>query len=583
MIEATSKRNQRLNRMTKFRSIYMGAPADIARGVRGEVANAALISHSRQFARALHRVTDRVHCHVGSCLGNSTMVLGRTGNIVIDTGDCVEQSAMQQQDFRAVSDRPVSALIYTHSHYAMGSRTYVPQEREGQVPVWAHKDMMRTLARTLSDVQAALTRRASIQFGLYLPDQGEDAMPSHGIGPFLFELDKYQPTTGFVRPTNLVGDGDEAEIDGVRFQFFDAPGDTYDSLLIWLPEEGIAVNNVAWPALFNIYTLRGETFRNPADLVRGLDQLLAMRPRHLVGVHGLPISGEKEIRRCVTDYRDAIQYLYDQTVRGINLGMSADELVDYVRLPEALAQSRLTREFYGEASFHVRQIYHGLMGWFGNDTVELHRVPPDDRAVRMVALAGGPQYMQASVEQALERQEYAWAAELAGYLVRAYPECAHYRQLKARGLRAMGQATSAANSRAWYLTQARELEGSADTSRIPVNFVNAALVAQFPPQTYVNALRFRLDPALSGAGASSVDLRFTDVGFACRLLLRNGVVVLAPVDDASPDAGIDMSFSLWASLVGGEAKADEVAESEAVRLTGDARLGRAVLDAAQGK
>ena len=560
-------------------SAYMGAPVEIRTGPNGEIARAELIHHGEQFTRQVHRVRDGVFCHVGSCLGNSTLIEGKTGNIIVDTGDCIQQSQEQQEDFKKVSDRELSALIYTHSHYALGSRTWVSAERQGQIPVWGHRDLLKVMSRTVGDLYPFMIQRVCMQFGLYLPEHGPDAMPNEGLGPFFFPLSRYTPTGGFVPPNHAIDDGQEAEIDGVRFQFFHTPSDSDDTILIWLPEHRVAINNLAWPVMFNIYTLRGEMFRNPLALLPGIDRMIALRPEHLVGVHGVPISGEAAIQQALTEYRDCIQFTYDQTVRGINMGLSPDELVDFVQLPPALAHGRLTGQFYGELSFYVRQIYCGLVGWFGNDTVELHPVRKADEAQRLIDLAGGRERMLAQAQTALQAREFSWAAQLATYLVRTDASDAAARQLKADALRAMGQITTAANTRSWYLTQARALEGQVDTRKVPVNLVNPQMVRSLPPLAYVNALRFKLDPALSAHGSKRV--RFTlsvspEQVLSQDLVLRHGVVTLEAPVTASGDASISLNMDEWSQLVGG-GKTLEALLAQGITLEGDQELAMTIL------
>lgn len=563
--------------MTSTTSPYMGAATDVATAANGEVANARYLAHGAQFRRQVHAVAPGVWCHVGACLGNSTMIEGKTGIIVVDTGDCIEQAQMQQEDFRKITDKPLSALLYTHAHYIFGSRAWVPPEAEGKVAVWAHPDLMLNMSRMVGDLSPFIVRRAAIQFGLFLPRDGADSMSNQGIGPFMFELDKYQPTTGFVRPTQTAADGQDAEIDGVKVQFFHAWGDTEDTFLIWLPQTRTVINNIAWPAMFNIYTLRGETYRNPIELLRGLDKILELAPDHLVGVHGVPIVGREKVAQAVTEYRDTIQYIYDQTIRGINAGLSPDELVQFVRLPASLTDGLLTGQFYGELPYHVRQIYAGMVGWFGNDTVELHRPAPADQATRLVAMAGGPEKLSIQVREALGKREFAWSAQMATWLLQAGHATPEYRQLKADALRAMGQVTTAANTRSWYLTQARELEGKTDTRVMPVRFINAGMVKQMPPRTYVNGLRFLLPPQLSAQGEKLIHLRFTAPDVAFSLRLRNGVVMIEPGAAGTADATVAMSFDAWARLVGRATKAGELVAGGEITLAGDPALTAAVL------
>ena len=559
-------------------SAYMGGPVEVVTGARGAIVNKSFAKHAEQFERKAHKVAEGVWCHVGACLGNSTMIEGKTGVIIVDTGDCVEQSVMQREDLMKVCDKPLSALVYTHGHYVFGSRTWLPLEQEGKVPVWSHPGMMLNMSRMIGDLSPFMMRRVAIQFGLHLPVDGPDSMPHMGLGPFFYELDKYKPTTGFVRPTHSTTDGKIEEIDGVQVQFFHAWGDTDDTVLIWLPETRTVINNIAWPAMFNIYTLRGEVFRNPIELLRGLDKMLELQPDHMIGVHGVPISGREEIAKAVTEYRDTIQYIYDQTIRGINQGLSPDELVQTIRMPESLAKGRLTGEHYGELPFHVRQVYAGMVGWFGKDTVDLHPVAEPEEARRIVALAGGEDAFMTAAQASMEKNEYAWVAQMATWGIKnAGPKATAFRQLKADALRAMAQATTAANTRSWYLTQARELEGACDTMVTPFKIVNAAMVKQMPPRTYVNGLRFSLPPTLSAGGDKTLHLRFTQPDADFTLTLRNGVVVIKDAAPAKADASITMGFEAWARLIGREATGAELLASGAAQASGEAALIAAVL------
>ncbi|HMV01563.1 MAG TPA: alkyl sulfatase dimerization domain-containing protein, partial [Rhodocyclaceae bacterium] len=402
-----------------------------------------------------------------------------------------------------------------------------------------------------------------------------DSMPNQGLGETFFPLDRYKPQPGFVRPNRLIDDGQSEHIDGISFQFWHAPSDSDDTLLIWMPDDGVVINNIAWPVMFNIYTLRGEMFRNPTRLLPGLDRILELQPRHMVGVHGVPISGVADIQRAVTEYRDCIQFTYDQTVRGINLGLSPDELVRFVKLPKALTEGRLTGQFYGELSYYVRQIYAGLVGWFGSDTVELHPLPEQESARRWCELAGGTDAVLAKAQQAMTNKEYQWAAELATQALRAGRAGDQARQTKADALRAMGQVTTAANTRSWYLTQARELEGTVNTQKLPIRFVTAATVRQMPVATYVNAMRFRVDPALSANAERTLHLSIDASDFT--LTLRHGVVTVSSGLSAQADASVRLGMDSWAPLVAGDVQDLGTLPANALTLGGDSALGLSVL------
>ncbi|MEZ5219429.1 MAG: alkyl sulfatase dimerization domain-containing protein [Ilumatobacteraceae bacterium] len=126
--------------------------------------------------------------------------------------------------------------------------------------------------------------------------------------------------------------------------------------------------------MFNIYAIRGEEYRDPRVVVQGIDHVRGLGAEYLVGTHGPPISGAARIDDEVTRARDAIQFIWDQTVRGLNRDLTAGELIEFVRLPSCYDASYLTQQLYGLAEHHTRQVHTGLRGWF--DGFEADLFPP---------------------------------------------------------------------------------------------------------------------------------------------------------------------------------------------------------------
>ena len=126
-----------------------------------------------------------------------------------------------------------------------------------------------------------------------------------------------------------------------------APSDANDSITIWFPEIEVCVNNLLWPTLFNVFAIRGEEYRDPRILIEGIEQMTALGAEHLVGVHGPPLSGSQQIRDDLTQYRDSIQFMWDQTVRGINKGFTLSEITELVQLPQKYENRYFTQQFYG--------------------------------------------------------------------------------------------------------------------------------------------------------------------------------------------------------------------------------------------
>ncbi|MEM7287635.1 MAG: alkyl sulfatase dimerization domain-containing protein, partial [Actinomycetota bacterium] len=273
----------------------------------------------------------------------------------------------------------------------------------------------------------------------------------------------------------------------------------------------------------------------------------------LVCAHGPPMSGADRIRTEATDYRDSIQFLWDQTVRGINRGLSTDELTSFVQLPDHFADSWLTRQWYGLAEHHVRQIHNGLRGWFDSDETKLLPLPPVERCRRLVAGFGGADQVRVQARAALDDLDLRWALELAGWLVRLETDdrgradagTPEDRRLLASVLREIAQRTTASNIRDWCLTRALELEGELDLSRHRRHRFAAGAVMSAGPAATIHALRVLVDP--DEAGRRTEHLRFVVGEEACGLRLRNGVAV--PTDGAGAELEVSLDHRTLAALM----------------------------------
>ncbi len=102
--------------------------------------------------------------------------------------------------------------------------------------------------------------------------------------------------------------------------------------------------------------------------------------------HTTPIVGSEAVRQALTDYRDAIQFVHDQTVRYINKGMHPDEIAQRVKLPEHIARQSYLNPIYGTVPWSVKGLYSGYVGWFSHDVVELSSLTPREEGRRMVDL-----------------------------------------------------------------------------------------------------------------------------------------------------------------------------------------------------
>ena len=524
-----------------------------------------MIEHRTRFERRLHEVTDGVWCVVGNGLSNQTFVEGPDGLIVIDTGDSTEEMAWALAQVREHTDAPVVGAIYSHFHYVGGTQALVDSGASPTIPIWSHAGLMANRSRQAGEVGPVSLYGLVHQFGLLLPADGPDALVSAGIGP-AFRIPENAPfTEGFLPPTNTFDEAVTISLAGLAVELTPAESDATDSITIWFPELSLCVNNLAWPALFNVFAIRGEEYRDPGILLAGLDHMIGLGAEHLVCAHGPPISGVEYVRTELTRSRDAIQFMWDQTVRGVNKGLAHGELAEFVRLPAAYGDSYFQSQLYGLVEHHVRQIHTGLRGWFDGDTAQLFPVPPIERAQRLIDGFGGPDEVRRQADDALADDDMRWALELATWLVRVDPDHTDDRRRLATALRTIGRRTTAANIRNWCLTRARELDGDLDVTRFRRHRFVEERIATADASEIIHILRVMLDPDRCGNADRHVRIEFPDG--AAGLHVRNGVA--APTDGAEADVILTIDRRPWGDVLNGRRTIADVLATDEARA-GDA-------------
>jgi len=530
----------------------------------GQIAHRDHVAQNEVIARHFYEVTKGVWCLVGNGLSNQTFIEGPEGIIAIDTGESTEEMREAIVELRRVTDRPIVAVLYTHFHYVCGTEAVFEDGAPQDIPIWAHEKVVFNRDRTATEIAPAYGRGLAEQFAMLLPADGPDACVNIGLG-FFYRNPAHAPFTSvFVHPTHTFGESARIEVAGLPIEVTHAPSDADDSVTYWFPTLGVAVNNLVWPVLFNVFAIRGEEYRDPQVLLAGIDHLLSLGADHLVAAHGPPISDRDIIEERVTRYRDSIQFLWDQSVRLTNRGLLSADLGLAVQLPPEADADNLTAERYGVSEHHLRQIRSGLFGWFDGDESQLFPLPTGERARRLVEGFGGAQIVRQQAIRALDDDDLRWGIELATWLVRSGDE-PDDRALLARGLRMVAQRTPAANIRSWCLTRALALEGAIDTSRLYRHRFSKAQVISSEPDHCVPILRVLVDPEL----AHGIDIRLAwdfGSGVVVGLHLRNSIAYVN--DGVEADAVISCSPQVWADLLTNRTSLSQVLADGSLTVTG---------------
>ncbi len=509
----------------------------------GDVATVAdLVAHSAEFERGVVEVTDGLHVAIGYGLANSIMISGDGCRIIVDTTESAEAAAAAKAALDAVDDSPVAAIVYTHNHadHVFGAGVFAGDD--DHVEIYAHETTADHLDRVLNIVRPILTVRSARMFGSHLDAAG---LVNAGIGPFL-GLDA-DSTITVRRPTVTFSDTLTTEICGVELELVHAPGETDDQIFVWLPgKRALLPGDNLYKTFPNLYTIRGTPYRDVRAWVRSLDQIRYRRAEHLVPSHTRPISGAEEVFQILTDYRDAIQYVHDQTIRGMNLGQTPDQLAVSLRLPPELEASPYLREFYGTVAWSVRSIWSGYLGWFDGNPTALDPLPPQERSARLAELAGGEEALRERAAAAAGADDHRWVLELTDALMQLSPEDERARELRIAALVALGEDQANPNARHYYLTAAAELRGGwrAGLALTPT----LEVVHDTPLEAIFASLSVRLDPAKSAGVDRKASFVFPDTGEVYTVHVRRGIAEVQPRRLGEPELTVTVESTVWKEI-----------------------------------
>ena len=157
-----------------------------------------------------------------------------------------------------------------------------------------------------------------------------------------------------------------------------------DNVVLWLPAERALLSGdffgPQFPQFPNLFTMRGEKARKAVEYATSIDALLQLQPEVLLPSHLDTVQGTEIIKAGMIKIRDAVQWVHDQTVAGMNAGQSLATLMAQVTLPENLALS----ESHGKVSWAVKTIWEYYATWFHFDrTSELYATPFSSGATQL--------------------------------------------------------------------------------------------------------------------------------------------------------------------------------------------------------
>eukprot|EP00092_Neocalanus_flemingeri_P020877 GFUD01022616.1.p1 GENE.GFUD01022616.1~~GFUD01022616.1.p1 ORF type:complete len:586 (-),score=145.47 GFUD01022616.1:72-1829(-) len=506
-----------------------------------------LDDHSKEFnKKEILKVGDNIFVAIGYGLANSIMIEGDDGVVIIDTLESCEVAKEVKEEFAKITSKPIVGIILTHFHadHTNGTSEFIAG-REDEIEIFGHETLPHYLSQVM-DVRSPITyKRAVRQFGMEIP---KDALKNAGIGLNL-KIDGMS-TVSYVYPTKTFSDKMTVNLAGLELELIHAPGETNDQIIIWYKEKKtlFPADNI-YQAFPNLYAIRGCMHRDTLLWVGALDKMLALSPDILVPQHTRPVEGRETVKEIVTAYRDAIQYVHDQTVRYMNKGLSGLEIAKIVKLPPHLINHPYLIEFYGTVEWSVRAVYHGYIGWFSGRPQDLHPLAISEEAELMVELAGGIEELMQKAKNAVEAENYQWGLKLTDVLVDSGKSSDQVRELRGTCLRKLALREVSAPGMNWYITEDLVQEG---LEIKPSAKARAQRIKAGETRSLFNMLTCMLDAEATLDVNTTACFKFTDTKEEVSVVIRRGICFLPLCTPDQVDMVVVTTSKVWREVMAKE-------------------------------
>ena len=483
-------------------------------------------------APRIEKISEHIWAAIGYDLANEILIHTPEGNVIIDPLMSPKRGEAAKRDLIASAPGgPVKAVIYTHSHidHIGGTSLWM----EDSPPIWATDSFIEHFYKQYQVFLPIENIRGRRQFGEHaiLED-----LPCNGIGRRT-DIQASLEGAGIRLPTHTFSGNKTLNIGGVSITLIEAPGETDDQLIVWIPQDKtlIAADNFYW-SFPNLYTIRGTSPRPVDQWIKSIDTMRRLRPEHLLPCHTVPIHGEQEIETALTNYRDAIQWVRDEVVRGANKGYDLDTIAENIKLPPHLAGLHYTKEFYGQVDWSAKGIYTSNLGWFDGRADKLYPMNAKEAAQREIKLMGGPEKVMQLADVALQQDDIRWSIHLLAKLVDSGMATGNMK----RGLddrlaisyEKLASTLYNLNGRGYLLESAYELRHGMEKPT-PVK-LDGSLVAKVPLETIFSIMTSRLIPEKAMDVHETVHFVFPDENKRFIVTIRKGI---AEVVEGEPLTG----------------------------------------------
>jgi alkyl sulfatase BDS1-like metallo-beta-lactamase superfamily hydrolase len=517
--------------------------------------NPSLLRQARlNYQYGLFKITENIYQVRGYDLSNFTVIKGDTGWIVFDP---LLTPATAKAALKLVNDtlgqRPVTGVVYSHAHAdhfggVLGVVT-PEQVKQHNIPIIAPSGFMEHAIKENVLAGNVMTRRATFQYGNVLPKgpTGQvDAAIGKGLSIGMF---------GLIKPTVEIDENERVmTVDGVEMVFINTPGgESPAEMNTYFPKDKAfwAAENVIG-TMHNVYTLRGAAARDALAWSKFINEMVygyGQQAEIIFASHSWPRWGNEDIQTYLKKQRDMYAYLHNETLHLANQGVTINEIHNEINVPDSLQHEWYNRGYHGSYKHNAQGIMNKYLGYFDMNPANLDRLSPADSAPKYVAAMGGQKQVMTLAQEAHDKGEYRWGAELLNKLVFAQPNYIPAKRLLAKMYEQMGYQAESAGWRNTYLTGAKELrDGVLPTSNI--TRPGPSFLQAMDTGLLFDYLAVKVNAKRAESDAFKINFMFTDEGREYLVELSNATLTnIEGVTVQDADLSLTISREDWTLVI----------------------------------
>jgi len=366
------------------------------------------------------RLADNLYRIEGQC--NSYLITTPDGSVLIDPAGAADAP----QYFKQILEKhPLKAVLLTHAHQDHWDKMEVWQT-DADIPIIAQREF-NSYNEYRARLEEFYARRGAVYRRQPMPDT------------------TFVPSFNPVKPTITFIDDYTYELGGFHFKMVHTPGETPDHTTIYIPElNAVFMGDNYYEYFINNATLRGTSTRPVLGYIKALDLALSYGPQFFLMGHGKPIVTKNKIKETVTNFRDALSYLNNETIKGINEGKDVYTLMNEIKIPDKYG----LRPYFGEVPWTIRGIYHENIGWFDENPASIYSVPASSIYKDLAETAGIDKLVK-KAGSLFENKKYVKVLHITDIISSADPENKAVNEIRLKALEALKAGTYNYQKRVW--------------------------------------------------------------------------------------------------------------------------------------